>query len=124
MIIARSLSILLYWGAYANEQLKEIDTALNILKPQMDNVESWSSRIHEMYIRLCIQRYGRERVIQELENCKATLQHTDTPPEIAEWTVTVFGARIGDTGMNGMTPEEAETSIDEIVINDICKLVN
>ncbi|WP_343667210.1 hypothetical protein [Chitinophaga sp.] len=111
-------------GAYANEQLNEIDSAINILKPQLDNVESWSSRIHEMYIRLCVQRYGKERVIQELENCKATLQRTDTQPEVAEWAVSVFGARIGDTGMNGMGPEEAQASVDEIVINDICKLVN
>ncbi|MBP1650523.1 MAG: hypothetical protein H6Q26_680, partial [Bacteroidetes bacterium] len=44
-------------GAYANEQLKDIDSAINILKPQLDNVESWSSRIHEMYIRLCVERY-------------------------------------------------------------------
>lgn len=111
-------------GAYANEQLHDIDAAINMLKPQLDNVQSWSSRIHEMYIRLCVERYGKERVVQELENCKTTLKHTDTQPEVAEWAVTVFGARIGDTGMNGMTPDEALASVEEIVINDICKLVN
>lgn len=111
-------------GAYANEQLHDIDAAINILKPQLDNVESWSSRIHEMYIRLCVERYGKKKVLQELESCKATLQHADTQPEIAEWAVTVFGARIGDTGMNGMDPKEALASVEEIVINDICKLVN
>jgi hypothetical protein len=82
--------------SYAYERLEDKENAIKTLKPFLANVEAWDSKIHERFIKLCIDKYGIDKVRTELNNCgkRIKLKKQDAP-EIDDWVVDVFGADIG-----------------------------
>lgn len=82
--------------SYAYEKLGDIDNAIKVLQPNLANVEAGHSKIHERYIRLCIDKYGIDKVRTEINNCGKTVQlKKQVSPENDDWVVNVFGADIG-----------------------------
>lgn len=82
--------------SHAYEKLGDNENSLKALRPFLANVEAWNSRIHERYIRLCIDKFGISKVRAELSNCGKTVQlKRQGAPEKDDWVVNVFGADIG-----------------------------
>lgn len=82
--------------SYAYERLGDKKNAITTLQPFLANTEAWNSKIHERFIRLCIGKYGIDKVKAELNSCANTVKFKkQDAPENNDWVVNVFGADIG-----------------------------
>lgn len=82
--------------SFAYERLGDKDNAIKTLQPFLANVEAWTSKIHERYILLCIDKFGIDKVKTELNNCGKTIKlKKQNSPEIEDWVLNVFGGDIG-----------------------------
>lgn len=101
--------------SYAYEILGEKENAMKTLQPFLANVEAWNSKIHERYIRLCIDKFGIDKVRAELNTCGKTIKlKNQDAPEKDDWVVNVFGADIG-VGKAWETDDISTSNADSIV---------
>lgn len=110
--------------SYAYESLGDKENAIKTLQPFLANVEAWNSKIHVRYIQLCVDKYGIDKVKEELKNCGKSIKlKKQDSPEIDDWVISVFGAEVG-VGKTCETNQISATQADNIVRQlDFYKLI-
>lgn len=89
-------SALLCSNAYY--KIGDIDKAIEILSPAISYNQNSFCRIHFKYIQLCIIKYGKKKVAQEINNCAKTILYKKENSCNNGWIITIFGT---DMSLNG-----------------------